>query len=112
MANSPMEPSLADHVPAVTNRESPAWGSGRIPQAGLSYDATPAGSGSARPAVAIANPKVAILVPRQNALISFNQRIPAAKKARKPLNQPCLKALFRRAFSLVVYLQNQTVSFT
>src|ERR1700733_7098979 len=25
MANSPMEPSLADHVPAVTNRESPAW---------------------------------------------------------------------------------------
>ena len=58
-----MEPSLADHVPAVTNRESPAWGSGRIPQAGLSYDARPVGSGSARLAVAIANPKVAILVP-------------------------------------------------
>ena len=56
-----MEPSLAGYVPAVTNRESPARGSGRIPQAGLSTTSMPDEPGSARPVVAIANPKVAIL---------------------------------------------------
>jgi hypothetical protein len=33
----------------------------------------PAGRGGARPTVAIANPAVAILVPRKNALMSFKE---------------------------------------
>jgi hypothetical protein len=68
---------------------------GRIPQAGLFCDASLLAR-KRQAAVAIANPEVAILVPRKNALMSFNQRIPAAK---------------RRSNRMAVYLQNQTVSF-
>ncbi len=51
----------ADKVPTVTIGEQPARGSGQIPQASLSTTSMPDEPGSARPVVAIANPKVAIL---------------------------------------------------
>src|ERR1700722_13756513 len=55
--------------------------------------------------------KVAIPIPAKSP-DDLQSKTSCGEKARKPLNHPCVKALFRRGFRLVVYLQNQTVSFT
>jgi hypothetical protein len=69
----------ADHVPNAAICESPAWGSGRITQAGLSCDVQACWLGGFRPAVVTANPEVCDSRPRENALMSF-KRIHGAKR--------------------------------
>jgi len=83
----------ADYVPNAAICESPAWGS-RGGSLRPAYRATSRPAG-VRPAVAIANPKVAILVPA-NALMNSNQEF-MRRKGEETFSITLLAGTFTRS---------------